>query len=89
MLKLNLVLIAIVFILQVILVNRYSSSGDEVSRLKYQAKILQTENSTLQKAVLEAKSITNLIKHASSLGLAPQRISFERPDPAVASSYAN
>lgn len=89
MLKLNLFLIAIIFILQVILVNRFSASGSEVSRLKHQAKILSTENQVLQRVILESKSLTNLTRQAAVMGLAPQRISFEKPDSAMASSYAN
>ena len=75
------------FVVQIIIVNSFSLSGEESSLLKQKATQLSVENQNLKSILLEATSLNNIYRQAQKNGLFRSPVSFEKPPSQVAGNY--
>jgi cell division protein FtsL len=62
------IIIALLFVLQIINFNRYATWGEKLKTLENQERILKIENERLEKEITEASSLSSVKKRAESLG---------------------
>ncbi len=89
MIKVCSLLILSILICQMILVNMYSNTGNEVSQLKNYKYSLNLEINNLRSSLVEKSSLTRLYKQAHDLGLVNIKVAFEKTPAPVARSYGN
>lgn len=67
-LKISLVVIGLVFLLEIWMVNRLSTSGDKIQELKQTRASLQLENQVLESHIAQQSSLVSLEGKAVNLG---------------------
>jgi hypothetical protein len=89
MIKICTALILSILFCQMVLVNMFSNSGNEVTDLKNHKDSLSLEIKLLKSNLVEINSLTRLSQQARELGLNTTRVIFEKSPASVARSYGS